>query len=53
MKTNDSVKVARIIDFLETDIISVTFSPHGLKYLSFRGNRGVHLLASSHFDTNE
>ena len=44
MKTNVSVKVARIIDFLETDIISVTFSSHGLKYLSLRGNRGVQLI---------
>jgi len=41
MKTNISVKINRIIDFLETDIISVTFSSHGLKYLSLRGNRGT------------
>ncbi len=34
------MQIDKIIDFLETDIISVTFSSTGLKYLSLKGNTG-------------
>lgn len=33
-------EVKKIIDFLETDTISVTFSVKGLKYLSLKADRG-------------
>ena len=44
METNVSAKIDRIIDFFETDVISVTFSSHGLKYLSLRRNKGTQLI---------
>ena len=44
MKTNFADKIDRIINFLETDIIGVTFSSQGLKYLSLRSNRGTQLI---------
>ena len=34
------VQVNKIIEFLETDTLSVTFSSNGLKYLSLRNNNG-------------
>ena len=44
METNVSAKIDRIIDFFETDVISVTFSSHGLKYLSLRRDKGTQLI---------
>lgn len=38
------MQVNKIIDFLETDIISVTFSSNGLKYLSLKNNNGNELI---------
>ncbi len=38
------MQVNKIIDFLETDIISVTFSSNGLKYLSLKSNNGNELI---------
>ncbi|MBU3189603.1 hypothetical protein K9O30_07380 [Clostridium bowmanii] len=38
------MQVNKIIDFLETDIISVTFSPNGLKYLSLKNNNGNEMI---------
>lgn len=35
------MEVYQIIDFLETDNISVTFSPNGLKYLSLNTKQGA------------
>jgi O-6-methylguanine DNA methyltransferase len=40
-KRGCGMQVNKIIDFLETDTISVTFSSHGLKYLSLKNNSGV------------
>lgn len=34
------MKIKKIIDFLETDILYVTFSSKGLKYLSLKSNQG-------------
>lgn len=34
------MKIKKIIDFLETDILCVTFSSKGLKYLSLKSNQG-------------
>lgn len=34
------MEIGKIINFLETDTLSVTFSPSGLKYLSLRNNNG-------------
>lgn len=34
------IKTEKIIDFLETDTLSVTFTSKGLKYLSLGSNRG-------------
>ena len=39
-KRGHVMQVNKIIDFLETDIISVTFSSNGLKYLSLKNNNG-------------
>ena len=44
METYAAVKIDKIINFLETDTFSVTFSAHGLKYLSLRSNRGTQLI---------
>ncbi|MDD2235047.1 MAG: hypothetical protein PHZ11_07620 [Desulfitobacteriaceae bacterium] len=52
MKINFAVKIDRIIDFLETDFIGVTFSAQGLKYLSLRGNRGTQLIDLKHFNVD-
>ena len=38
------MKIAEIIDFLETDTLSVTYSSLGLKYLSLRNNNGAQLI---------
>ncbi|MBU3192195.1 MGMT family protein [Clostridium bowmanii] len=38
------MQVNKIIDFLETDTISVTFSSNGLKYLSLKNNNGNELI---------
>ena len=35
------MNIQKIIDFLETDIFSVTFSPGGLKFLSLKAGRGA------------
>jgi len=35
------MKIKEIIDFLETDILSLTFSSKGLKYLSLKPGRGA------------
>jgi O-6-methylguanine DNA methyltransferase len=43
------MQVNRIIDFLETDIISVTFSSNGLKYLSLKNNNGNELIDLKNF----
>lgn len=40
----------KIIDFLETDTLSVTFSSKGLKYLSLRNNNGNELIDLKNFD---
>ena len=34
------MQIEKIIEFLETTTLSVTFSPKGLKYLSLKGNKG-------------
>ena len=39
-----------IIDFLETDTLSATFSPSGLTYLSLKGNRGARSIDLGSFD---
>lgn len=38
------MRIDEIIQFLETDIISVTFSPDGLKYLSLKNKDGNQLI---------
>ena len=38
------MQVNKIIDFLETDTISATFSSNGLKYLSLKNNNGNELI---------
>lgn len=44
MTKNGAIQIDRIIDFLETSRISVTFSSTGLKYLSLRGNKGTQII---------
>ncbi|MCB2289919.1 MGMT family protein [Clostridium sp. CS001] len=44
MQAMQVMQVDKIIDFLETDTISVTFSSHGLKYLSLKSNNGNKLI---------
>ncbi len=46
-------EIEAIIDFLETDTLSVTFTSRGLKYLSLRGRRGVQLITLSDFNKKE
>lgn len=41
---NIVIDIDKIIDFLESTTISVTFSCHGLKYLSIKGNKGTQLI---------
>lgn len=38
------MRIDKIIEFLETDVVSVTFSPYGLKYLSLKGKKGDQLI---------
>lgn len=38
------MQIDKIIDFLETDTLSATLSPNGLKYLSLRNNKGNELI---------
>ncbi len=38
------MQVNKIIDFLETDTLSVTFTSKGLKYLSLRNNKGNEII---------
>lgn len=38
------MQIEKIIEFLETNILSVTFSPNGLKYLSLKGNKGESII---------
>lgn len=48
------MQITEIIDFLETDTISFTYSSLGLKYLSLRGNEGTQLINLKLFiDGNE
>lgn len=41
--------INKIIDFLETDTLSVSFSSSGLKYLSLRSNKGNELIDLKNF----
>lgn len=38
------MKIDEIIDFLETETLSVTFTPTGLKYLSLKDNNGEEII---------
>lgn len=44
------MQIDKIIDFLETDTLSVAFSPNGLKYLSLRNNIDNDLIDLKSFD---
>lgn len=43
------MQVNKIINFLETDTISVTFSSNGLKYLSLKNNNGNEMIDLKNF----
>ncbi len=47
------MQINRIIEFLETDTLSATFSPTGLKYLSLRGNNGEFIINLRSFNENK
>lgn len=44
------MEIDEIIDFLQTDNISFTFAPNGLKYLSLKDNNGDQLIDLRKFD---
>lgn len=47
------MEVEQIIDFLETDTLSATFTSKGLKYLSLRPNQGVQCIELAFFDEKQ
>lgn len=47
------MQINKIIDFLETDIISVTYSPNGLKYLSLKDNNGNEMIDLKNFSKGD
>ncbi|HHX63174.1 MAG TPA: MGMT family protein [Epulopiscium sp.] len=47
------MQIHKIINFLETDTLSVTFSSNGLKYLSLRNNTGNELIDLKNFGKAE
>lgn len=47
------MEIEKIIDFLETDTLSVTFSPVGLKYLSLRNNLGEEIIDLKNYRKNK
>lgn len=53
MKRSYIMQVNKIIEFLETDTISVTFSSNGLKYLSLISNKGDKMTDLKNLDKSE
>lgn len=53
MKRSYRMQVNKIIEFLETDTISVTFSSNGLKYLSLISNKGDKMTDLKNLDKSE
>ena len=47
------MNIEKMIDFLETDTISVTFSLVGLKYLSLKGNKGDEIVDLKSIDKED
>ena len=47
------MNVEKIIEFLETDIISATFSPKGLKYLFLKAEQGFQCIDLKLFDEKQ
>ena len=47
------MQINKIIDFLETDTLSVTFSSNGLKFLSLRNNNGDELINLKDFSKDK